>query len=145
MRLLETERWGPSKVCFFKRVERKQQLLKKRVTGKTWGGKIEYRASRKSKCTVGGDILFFSDLCSKVVKTALLPLGTASRLKLVWGGKEYRIVSVYRPYDSPSSSVGSLRSAMNKVTADFEETFWSLVLKDSEVTTVIGGDFNMDG
>ena len=60
----------------------------KRVTGKTWRGKIEYRASRKSKCTVGGDILFFSALCSKVVKTALLPLGTASRLKLIWGGKE---------------------------------------------------------
>ena len=34
---------------------------------------------------------------------------------------------------------------MNKIIDDFEETFWSLVLKDSEVTTVIGGDFNMDG
>ncbi len=115
------------------------------MTGKTWREKIEFRASRKSKCAVGGDILFFSDLCSKLVKTALLPLGTASRLKLVWGGKEYRILSVYRPYDTPPSSVGSLRNAMNKATDDFEETFWSLILKDSEVTTVIGGDFNLDG
>jgi exonuclease III len=73
----------------------------KRVTGKNWRGKIESRASRKSKCSVGGDILFFSDQCSKVAKTALLPLGTATCLKLVWGGKEFRIISVYRPYDSP--------------------------------------------
>ena len=54
-------------------------------------------------------------------------------------------MSVYRPYDSPYSSVGSLRNTMNKVTADFEETFWSLILKESEVTTVIGGDFNLEG
>ena len=43
-------------------------------------------------------------------------------------------MSVYRPYDSPPSSVGSLRNAITV-----------LILKDSEVTTVIGGDFNLDG
>ncbi len=117
----------------------------KKATGRIWRGKIEARAGRKSKCVVGGDIIFFSDRCTKVVKTAILPLGVASCLKLTWGGQDFRIVSVYRPYDSPESAVGSLRNVSKKLTVDFEEAFWQLILGNSEVTTVIGGDFNMEG
>ena len=43
----------------------------KRITGKSWRGKIEFRPNRRSKCSVGGDIIFFSDRCSKVVKLVI--------------------------------------------------------------------------
>jgi len=117
----------------------------KRITGKTWRGKIESRPSRRSKCSVGGDIVFFSDRCSKVVKSTIIPIGIATALKLVWGGREIRVISVYRPYESPPGALGSLRNAACKIVDNFEDSFWEGILAETDIKTLIGGDFNLEG
>ncbi len=117
-------------------------LSLRKATGKVWRGKIEHRPAKRTKCSVGGDIIFFSENCSKVSKSSLLPYGTASSLRLTWGGREIKIISVYRPYDGPESA-GSLRTAVTRLDEQFEETFWDLILAQSNVSTIIGEDFIM--
>ena len=80
-----------------------------------------------------------------MVKTVVLPVGIATALELVWGGLEVKVISVYRPYESPPSATGSLRSAACKLVENFEESFWSEILAASDVKTLIGGDFNLEG
>ena len=94
-----------------------------KATGKRWRAKFEPRPDRRTKCLVGGDIIFFSEKCSSVVKTPLLPYGTLSSTSLVWEGAKVRILSIYRPYDSKESSEGALRTAIIKVVPDFEKEF----------------------
>ena len=114
-----------------------------KATGKRWRAKFEPRPDRRTKCSVGGDIIFFSEKCSSVVKTPLLPYGTLSSTSMVWEGAKVRILSVYRPYDSKESSEGAFRTATIKVVPDFEEEFWAELCKPSGTPTLIGGDFNM--
>ena len=77
------------------------------------------------------------------MKTAILPYGTLSAISMVWEGVNVRILSAYRPYDSKEASEGALRNASIKANSDFEEAFWAEVCKQSDVPTLIGGDFNM--
>ena len=99
----------------------------KRFTRKRWRGKFEARPVRGTKCVVGGDIIFFSEKCSKVVKDPLLPYGTVSVLRLVWEETPMRVVSVYKPYKSAEEADGSLIKAVSKLVEEFEETFWDEV------------------
>ena len=100
-----------------------------KATGKRWRAKFEARPDRRLKCSIGGDIIFFSEKCSHVVKTAILPYGTLSAISLVWEGVNVRILSAYRPYDSKETSEGALRNASIKAVPDFEEVFWMEVCK----------------
>ncbi len=113
------------------------QTLRK-ATGKVWRGKIEHRPTRNTKCLVGGDIIFFSENCSKVSKSVILPYGTASSLRVTWGGREIKVISVYRPYDGPESA-GSLRTAVTRLDNEFEDSFWKAILAQSNIPTIIGG------
>ena len=94
-----------------------------KATGKIWRAKLEARPDRRLKCSVGGDIIFYSEKCTKVVKSPTLPFGTISTLSFVWEGIDVRVASVYRPYESRESSEGSLRSACLKVLPEFEDVF----------------------
>ena len=113
------------------------------ATGKTWRGKLEARPDKKPKCMIGGDIVFFSEECSKVTKTAITPYGTVSRINMLWKGAEVRVVSIYRPYPGAEGAVGSLRNAVTKLDPDFEDSFWDGALTHSDVPMLIGGDFNL--
>ena len=113
------------------------------ATGKTWRKKLEARPERKPKCLIGGDIVFFSEECSKVSKTATSPYGTVSRINMLWKGAEVRVISVYRPYHGASDAIGSLRNAVTKLDPEFEDSFWDGALMHSDVPTLIGGDFNL--
>jgi exonuclease III len=114
-----------------------------RATGKTWRAKLEARPDRRMKCMVGGDIIFYSEKCTKVVKNPTLPYGTISTLTLIWEGISVKVLSVYRPYENKEASEGALRTAVLKVNADFEADFWDEITKVSDVPTIIGGDFNL--
>ena len=114
-----------------------------KATGKSWRAKLEARPDRRLKCMVGGDILFYSEKCTKVIKSPLLPYGTVSSLSLLWEGVNIRVISAYRPYDNKEASEGALRTAALRVLPGFEEAFWEEITKPSDVKTIIGGDFNM--
>ena len=38
-----------------------------KATGKIWRAKLEARPDRRMKCSVGGDIIFYSEKCTRVV------------------------------------------------------------------------------
>ena len=92
----------------------------KKATGMTWRAKLVARPDRRLKCTIGGDITFYSEKCSKVVKDSILPYGTLSSLTMLWEGVQVRVLSAYRPYDSKETSERSLRKAVLKALPDFE-------------------------
>ena len=119
-----------------------QNTLKK-VTGKNWRGKFEPLPSRRTKCSVGGDVIFYSDECSKVVKRLILPHGILSSLDFVWGGTQMRVLSVYRPYVGAKEAEGALRTLAQSIVPGFEKRLWEEMLKPSAVKTLIGGDLNM--
>ena len=105
--------------------------------------KKEARSERKPKCLIGGDIVFFSEECSKVTKTAISPYGKVSRISMLWKGAEVRVISVYRPYHGAMAAIGSLRNAVTKLDPEFEDSFWDGALMHSDVPNLIGGDFNL--
>jgi hypothetical protein len=115
----------------------------KRVTGKNWRGKMEPMPARRTKCFVGGDVIFYSDLCSKVVKRPILPHGILSSLDFVWGGTQMKVLSVYRPYVGAKETEGAFRTLAQSIIPGFEKHLWEEMLKPSAVKTFIGKDLNM--
>jgi len=118
-----------------------QQLRKH--TGKVWRGKIEPRPGRHTGCLIGGEVTFYSEHCSGVIKKPLTAYGTSSLITLIWKGMEIRIISVYRPYEAQTDAEGSLRAAVLKNNEDFEESLWEKIMEKSPSKTIIGGDFNL--
>ena len=115
----------------------------KKLTGKNWRGKMEPMPARRTKCSVGGDVIFYSDKCSKVVKRPILPHGILSSLDFVWGGTQMKVLSVYRPYVGVKEAEGALRTLAQSIVPGFEKRLWEEMLKQSTVKTLIGGDLNM--
>ena len=104
---------------------------------------MESMPARRTKCSVGGDVIFYSDLCSKVVKRPILPHGILSSLDFVWGGTQLKVFSVYRPYVGVKEAEGALRTLAQSTVPGFEKRLWEEMLKPSAVKTLIGGDLNM--
>jgi hypothetical protein len=115
----------------------------KRRTGKNWRGQLEPMPFRRTKCSVGSDVIFYSDMCSKEVKRPIIPHGILSSLDFVWGGTQMKGLSVYRPYVGAKETEGAFRNLAHSIVPGFERRLWEEMLKPSAVRTLIGGELNM--
>jgi hypothetical protein len=110
-------------------------------TGMKWKS---FHSPPPSGAKAGGSFSLISEMVKSSSYIDLIGGGILTELKIRWGGKDLKVLSIYRP--AVDQADGSLRKAGNKMVGKDLDVAISEALEVSMTNpnSLLGGDFNLD-